>query len=60
MQLAENAYKDIKNGTVEDGRKKPETQVWRDESAAASKIEGQLINIIKNTKPQEKEKTPIS
>ena len=57
LQFAHDVSLVMKKGSVDGkGRKKPEAQVWRDESAAASKIEGQLMNILKGTKaPKEKE-----
>lgn len=51
LQTAYLAAKELKTGLTIDGRKKPEALIWKDESAAASRIEAQIINILKNSNP---------
>jgi hypothetical protein len=60
LQFAYDAAWIMKKGAVDDeGRKKPEAQVWRDESAAASKLEGQIMNILKSTKAPKAKSLPL-
>ena len=60
LQFAYDAAKVMKKGAVDDeGRKKPHAQVWRDESAAASKCEGQIMNILKSTKAPKVKESPL-